>query len=159
VFLTEGGREGGVMFRAFGIVLVTGACSYPALGQCRPAPDSLQTIWGHQNAVIVNSKPLKKLQGNLLLGYGGPEVSKDGVLVEVFDHPELALSGDQNRTGQRRLRACVTQKDGSFSFDLPAGKYELRCSKPVEWNCTSVVVDIDKKGSSKSLSVRLELAE
>jgi hypothetical protein len=147
------------MFRAFCFVLVTGACSYASLGQCRPAPDSRQTAWGHQNAVRVNSKPLKKLQGTLLLGYGGPEVFKEGVLVEVFDHPELALSGDPNRTGQKRLKACVTSKDGAFSFDLPAGKYELRCSKPVEWNCTSVIVEIDKKGSSKPLNVRLLLAE
>ena len=114
---------------------------------------------GPPNAVYVNPEPLKKLRGNVLLGSGKPELAKDGVLVEVFDRPELATGGDPTRQGQKRLIACVTRKDGRFSFNLPAGKYELRCSKPSEWNCTSVIVEINARGSSKPLSVRLELAE
>jgi hypothetical protein len=102
---------------------------------------------------------LKKLKGRLLLGYGGPQVSKEGVLVEVFDHAELAMGGAPSRRGQNRLMACVTEKDGSFSFDLPTGRYELRCSKPEEWNCTSVIVEINQKGSSRPLTVRLILAD
>jgi hypothetical protein len=97
------------------------------------------------------------LTGLIIAGY--PGVSGDDVLVEVFGHPELAQGGDQTRSGQKRLKACVTQRDGRFSFDLPFGKYEVRCSKPVEWNCTSVIVTLSKQGSSKRLKVRLEVAD
>ncbi|MGC1415170.1 MAG: hypothetical protein WA817_07810 [Candidatus Acidiferrum sp.] len=148
------------MFREVLFVLFSVGCAYPALGQCSAAAsNSLTTRWGHENAVYVNSKPIKKLRGNVLLGFGKPDVLKDGILVEVFDHPELAMGADPTRKGQKRLMACVTRKDGGFSFDLPAGKYELRCSKPTEWNCTSVIVEINATGSSKPLSVQLDLAD
>jgi hypothetical protein len=127
--------------------------------QCTPAPDSRTTYWGHQNAVTSYSQPLKTLRGMVVLGFATPEIPKDGVLVEVFDHPELAIEGNPSRTGQKRLKACLTEKDGSFSFDLPPGKYELRCSKPVDWNCSSVIVEIARKGVSKKLTLRLGLAE
>jgi|SRR5215472_2277934 len=152
-------KEVGKVLRMLCILWRSAACAVVAFGQCAPASDSLRTQWGHQNVVIVNSKPVKTLRGTVLLGYGAPNVSKESVLVEVYDHPELAMGGDQGRTGQNRLMACVSRKDGSFSFDLPADKYELRCSKPVEWNCTSVIVEVAKNGSSKPLTVRLELAE
>ena len=148
------------MFREALFVLFSVVCAYPTLGQCSTAAsDSQTTHWGHQNAVYVHSEPLKRLRGNVLLGSGKPDLSKDGVLVEVFDHPELAMGADPTRKGQKRLMACVTRKDGRFSFDLPRGKYELRCSKPTEWNCTSVIVEINGKGSPKPLTVQLDLAE
>ena len=149
------------MFRKFlSVFFFSVGCAHSAVGQCSTAAsNSLTTYWGHQNAVYVNSEPLKKLRGNVLLGSGKPDVSKDGVLVEVFDHPELAMGADPTRQGQKRLMACVTRKDGRFSFNLPAGKYELRCSKPIEWNCTSVIVEINATGSPKPLSVQLELAD
>jgi hypothetical protein len=128
-----------------------------ALGQCKPAADTRTTDWGHQNVVMIHSEPLRTLTGFVIAGY--PGVSKEDVLVEVFGHPELALGGVQTRSGQKRLKACVTQRDGQFSFDLPFGKYEVRCSKPVEWNCTSVIVTLSKKGASKGLNVRLEVAD
>jgi hypothetical protein len=125
------------------LVLLILTSTSAVLGQCKPAPDTRKTDWGHQNVVLA----------------GYPGVSEEDVLVEVFDHPELAQGGDQTRTGQKRLKACVTQKDGKFSFNLPFGKYEVRCSKPVGWNCTSVIVTLSKKGSSKRLNVRLEVAD
>jgi hypothetical protein len=127
------------------------------LGQCKPAPDTRKTDWGHQNVVMIYSEPLRTLTGFVIAGY--PGVSGEDVLVEVFDHPELAQGGNQTRSGQKRLKACVTQRDGSFFFDLPFGKYEVRCSKPVEWNCTSVIVTLSKQGSSNRLKVRLEVAD
>ena len=139
------------------LVLLILTSTSAVLGQCKPAPDTRRTDWGHQNVVMTHSEPLRILTGLVIAGY--PEVSGEDVLVEVFDRPELAQAGNPTRTGQKRLKACVTQKDGRFSFDLPFGKYEVRCSKPVEWNCTSVIVTLSKKGSSKRLNVRLEVAD
>lgn len=139
------------------LVLLILTSTRAVLGQCKPAPDTRRTDWGHQNAVIIHSEPLRTLTGFVIAGYRG--VSEEDVLVEVFDHPELTRGGNQTRTGQKRLKACVTQRDGKFSFDLPFEKYEVRCSKPVEWNCTSVIVTLSKQGSSKRLIVRLEVAD
>jgi hypothetical protein len=143
--------------RANLLVLLILTSTSAVLGQCKPAPDTRKTDWGHQNAVMIHSEPLRTLTGFVVTGY--PEVSGEDVLVEVFDHPELAQGGDQTRIGQKRVRACITQRDGRFSFDLPFGKYEVRCSKSVEWNCTSVIVTLSKQGSSKRLKVRLEVAD
>lgn len=139
------------------LVLLILTSTSAVLGQCKPTPDTRRTDWGHQNVVIIHSEPLRTLTGFVIAGY--PGVSEEDVLVEVFDHPELAQGGNQTRTRQKRLKACVTQKDGKFSFDLPFGKYEVRCSKPVEWNSTSVIVTLSKKGSFKRLNVRLEAAD
>lgn len=143
--------------RANLLVLLILTSTSAVLGQCKPAPDTRKTDWGHQNAVMIHYEPLRTLTGLVIAGY--PGVSEDGVLVEVFDHPELAQGGDQTRSGQKRLKACVTQRDGRFSFGLPFGKYEVRCSKPAGWNCTSVIVTLRKQGSSKRLKVRLEVAD
>ena len=141
------------------LVLVILSVAVCAQSRCT-STQTQTTYWGHQNIVHVESKPLKKLQGGIILGFPtAAPIPKDRVLVEVFDRPELAEDGNPNRGGQKRLMACLTAKDGRFSFDLPPGKYELRCSKASEWNCTSTIVEVSKSGSSKGLSVRLELAE
>ena len=126
--------------------------------QCRPAPDTRVTNWGHQNVVKVEAQPLRALSGVVQAGF--TEAPGENVLVEIFDHPELVSDLIENRQRhQKRLLACITQKDGKFSFDLPPGKYELRCSKPIEWNCSSVVVTIDRKGGFRRLKVTLQAAD
>ncbi len=84
----------------------------------------------------------------------------EGVLVEIFDHPEIVLkNGSQTRTGQKRLAACVTGKDGRFAFDPEPGKYEVRFSRPIEWNCKSLLVEVsDSADKKRRLSVQMELA-
>jgi hypothetical protein len=79
------------------------------------------------------------------------------VLVEVYDKPEGLLLGWKEREArknkQRKIAACLTSNDGEFCFDkIPSGKYELRCSKPAEWNCTSVYVIVDSKQRISSTS-------
>jgi hypothetical protein len=141
------------------LAMLSAVCVSAVYGQCTAAPESRKTYWGHENAVTIHSQPLKRLHGTVTLGYATPQLPKDGVLVEVFDRPDLAQGGDPNRTGQKRLFACITSKDGKFSFDLPPGKYELRSSRPTEWNSASDIVTISHGGSSVSLRVRLRLAE
>ena len=66
------------------------------------------------------------------------------VLVEVYDHPEIAIKdSSRDRTGQRRVAACMTSSKGLFSLKVLPGSYELRLSKSPEWNVTSVFVTVD----------------
>ena len=152
------------MLRALPLLLLLTATPVQcAWGHCAPAPEDRTTAWGHQNAVTVYQTSLQDLRGVVVLGFHVPEVKAEAALVEVFDHPEIAEMAIPNRTGQKRIRACLTQGDGTFSFHLPPGKYELRCSKvgdqTAAWNCASVIVEIKRDASSKRLKVRLELAE
>jgi hypothetical protein len=127
---------------------VSGSC------QCVPATDTQVTIWGNNPVVRKEPKPLKLLKGTVITVQGTPLA---GTLVEVFPLREAALPGPNST--QRRLLGCVTTKDGDFSFDLPDGRYELRCSKDGGWRATSVLVEIRKKESSqKSLRVSLDLS-
>ena len=115
---------------------------------CLPASPNDQTSWGQQNVIITNDKLVKSLRGKVL-----GLVSKKplaGVLVEVLDNPEGLLldwrARQARKSSQHRLAACVTGADGEFCFPkIPAGKYELRCSKPIEWNSTSVYVIVAPK--------------
>jgi len=127
--------------------------SYGTLGQCVPT-STLTTYWGSENVVIEPSRPVQSMRGIVTA-----DRPLEGVLVEIYDHPEVVRSDDSpGRSGQKRLAACVTTKNGRFSFSLPQGKYELRLSKPVEWNATSVLVEVRKSGGSReSIKVWLEL--
>lgn len=134
----------------------TGLYGFP---QCTSAPETLHTSWGHIPVVIKTEKPVKTVRG-IVVVFPTEDRPVDGVLVEIFDHAEQvhAVPGPQRR-GQRRLAACVAGKDGRFSFDLPPGKYELRCSKE-GWNPTSLVVEVRKTGGSdKQLKVPLGVAD
>jgi hypothetical protein len=139
----------------FAVVITN--CAY-LIGQCTPTP-SQTTFWGLQNVVRIYEHPLKTLRGTVFLGLVLDPPAGEGVLVEVFDHAELALTGDQNRTGQKRLHACLTDKNGRFSIRVPPGKYEVRCSRPPDGNATSMIVEITRGGSSERLSVTLRASQ
>jgi hypothetical protein len=89
-----------------------------------------------------------------------------GVLVEIYDKPEGLLMDwkERERTSapQHRIAACVTGEDGEFCFPrIPAGKYELRFSKPIEWNAVSIYVILaprDAQSTDSELSVPIGLA-
>jgi len=75
-------------------------------------------------------------------------------------HPEIALQTHGSQTGkrQKRLGACITGKDGRFSFDPKAGKYELRFSR-YDCNVKAVIVEVSKKAHNKTrIEVILEAA-
>ena len=71
----------------------------------------------------------------------------EGVLVEVFDHPEwIVLDYPASRVKQRRIAACKTGPDGSFGFEnIPSGKYELRASKGASWNPSHVYIVVNRR--------------
>jgi len=86
----------------------------------------------------------------------------EGALVELYDHLEVALSAktDSDREHQKRLAACVTSKDGRFSFDPKPGKYELRCSNHNDWRCISLIVEVTKTADKKArLTLEIQPAD
>ncbi len=126
---------------------------------CAVAKSADHTHWSHMNNVLEYTEPVTSLHG-VVVALGAEDTSVEGVLVEVFDHPEIALEsrGDQTRKGQKRLAACITEKDGRFSFDSKPGKYELRFSKQ-DWNVESVIVEVGKKAGKKTpMKIMVEVA-
>ena len=114
-----------------------------AFGECTPSNET--TKWGGNDNVIMQvHTPMRQASGTVLQDYqtGKPW---PGVLVEVYDHPEVVLQdAGRNRTGQTRILGCVTDQRGRFAFKLKAGDYELRASNGAGWNVTSVVVRVRK---------------
>lgn len=140
--------------------LLTSSCFFvvasPARSQCVPT-STQQTIWGgNQRIVIEQAKPVKMIHGIARGPAGG---ALEGVLVEVFDHPEIVKSYTrQQNSAQTRMAACMTNESGRFSFELPPGDYELRLSKSSEWDVMSVIVRVRKSArSSTKTTADLEL--
>ena len=135
--------------------------------ECKSVGSSAVTRSGGNEWVAYRQKGVfKTIRGQLDMPL--PELNDD-VLVEVFDQPDYLVCEwrDKNPNNctttppdnQRRIAACVTGKDGTFCFsNLPAGKYEVRLSKGIEWSPTHVLVQVDPKGgSSTPIEVRLNL--
>ncbi len=131
--------------------------------KCLPAPPEATTNWGQENVVLADKRVVNSLTGRVV--EGNRELSMGGVLVEVYDKPEvLLMDGKERETkklSQRRVAACVTGTDGEFCFpDIPPGKYELRCSE-FGWNLTSVYVIVSPKKQRRNnskLIVSLQLS-
>ena len=88
---------------------------------CAVAKSADHTYWTHMYLVHEYPEPVTFLHG-VVTAAGAEDKTLDGVLVEVFDHAEIALQshGSRTRKGQKRLGACITGKDGRFSFDPKA---------------------------------------
>jgi protocatechuate 3,4-dioxygenase beta subunit len=130
----------------------------------QPAPGD-RTHWGQENVIIKEEQIFKTIHGKVSSWSNDRPLV--GVLVEVFDRPEgLLLSWrerEERKSKQRRIAACITGEDGEFCFaNIPAGKYELRASKPVEWNATSIYVVVaprNRKSTDAKLSVPMYLSQ
>jgi Carboxypeptidase regulatory-like domain len=136
-------------------VVVSPMAGIRALGQCTPTSTEKTRWGGNTNVVIEEPEPVRSIRGIVRDPTDKPLT---GVLVEVYDHPEIVLQNSSpERAGQKRIAACVTSEGGSFSFNVPPGHYELRFSKSSEWNVTSVPVKITKlaAASKTSMTVRL----
>lgn len=136
---------------------VSGRC---AVCRCSPVPETQYTFPHHEVGVVEEGKPVAAARGVVVnLGDDDP---LGGVLVEVFDHPEVTLAKARaSYTGaprQHRVAACLTGKDGRFQFQLPPGRYEIRCSKAGGWRCTSLAVEVKRKnGAKKDLRIILSV--
>jgi protocatechuate 3,4-dioxygenase beta subunit len=105
--------------------------------ECKKAKED-QTTYGSSTHVTLDERTVKQIEGQVN-SYGRPI---EGVLVEVFTHPDLTANGKQR---QKRVAACLTGKDGQFCFSgIRAGKYELKISKP-EWEFASGILMVNPK--------------
>ncbi|HXX45739.1 MAG TPA: carboxypeptidase-like regulatory domain-containing protein [Candidatus Acidoferrales bacterium] len=138
------------------VVFVLALMAVPANCQCRPT--SAGTRWGGNQVVgLKEPKPIKSIHGVAL-----DEAMKPmgGVLVEVYDHPEILIQNfAQGTVGKKRLAACMTDETGVFALDVPPGHYELRLSKSSEWDVLSMPVRVRKSAgySKKGFVLRLQL--
>lgn len=128
----------------FWVLLTCSPLQTLGASECGPAK-GVHTYWGHMNLVLEYEEQVRSIHG-VAVAIGTQNEPVDGVLVELFDHAEIALEthGSQIRTGQKRLAVCATGKDGRFSFDPQPGKYELRLSKK-DWNTKSLIVTVSRK--------------
>lgn len=128
-----------------------------SLCQCKKISRAETTHHGGNLWLVTQQEGSFEFIGGKVTDLSG-EVIEDA-LVEVFDQPDYLLCeflpGNPNNCSvrapetQRRKAACVTGKDGSFCFKkLPAGKYELRVSKSVDWNVVHFVVVIAPKNKN-----------
>ena len=132
------------------VVLLTLVCSGIPLQPrccctCELVANDVTTHGGWIREVLEGEHVVSQIRGRTLLNGDIPE---EGVLVEVFDNPDVALnqsSGKKKRT-QKRVAACITKQEGEFCFrGIHPGKYELRSSKR-ERNTTSVIVVLVREG-------------
>ena len=135
------------------VLLVTSLAVFPAKNRsnCDRAGIGETTHWGNSEVIVKENKIFKSIRGIVQRPDGMP---MSDALVEVYDRPEGLLLDWRERKKrdkrQRRMTACKTSGDGRFSFAaLPAGKYELRVSKPTEmccgWNTTRVYLILNPR--------------
>ena len=140
-----------------------GSMAQTGKSKCELPSADQTTIWGKQNIILKEADIFTSIHGKAVAS-GKPLA---GVLVEVYDNPEgLLLSAELRgamRPKQRRVAACVTGADGTFAFpNTLAGNYELRLSKPAEWDSTSVFIvvnPIHERRTKKKLAVQMHLSQ
>jgi hypothetical protein len=128
---------------------------------CQPAPPQEQTRWGNDNVVLSTVTRVRVSKGVVTDLNGQPVPT---ALVEIFTDPEVRLppyspEREARRGKQRRIAACFTDPAGKFCFgQLPAGRYELRCSaEGFQIVSQTIVVDV-KRRAGKQINVTLPVA-
>jgi hypothetical protein len=118
------------------------------------------TIWGGNERVLIQeSKAVTAVRGRVVQNTD-PHAPWTGILVEVYDHPEIVLrEGPSSDDERKRITGCKTDAMGNFSFNLKPGDYEIRFSCCNGVNVTSMVVRVRKRifVSRRSFTVHLTL--
>jgi hypothetical protein len=139
------------------MILSAGTGAATARANCTKAPDSQRCLGcAHE---MITMEPAKS--GTTVHGTVQDSQSKpfEGVLVEVFTHPEVVVP--MLRSGasveEFRVAACLVGKDGKFSFHLGPGKYEMRFSRSFEWNCTFLQIQVIENYAPKRLRIEMSI--
>jgi hypothetical protein len=140
----------------FGVQLVL--ASIPSWGtevHCAAVSDDQTTFHAREDH---RYSPLRSFR--MARGVVDAELERlSGVLVEVYDHPELAsVEPGLDRVGQHRIAACITSADGRFSFKLSPGKYVLRFSKEGGWDWTTFFIKVRRLSIHRNLTVPMHPA-
>ena len=116
----------------------------------------------------------KELSGQIT-ALGDSTLPIENILVEVYDHPEIALdpsissSLSKKKIRQRKLASCKTRTDGMFCFKgIKSGKYEIRLTDlggvferlAGPWENRSWFITVDPRNSQsvkKLIEVYLDL--
>lgn len=147
-----------IVFLALLVFPVDGALK---CGCVRARKDDTTRYSGNLVSIFREKRHLRLLRGVAFDPLG--EVMPDA-LVEVFDNAEYLLydypESEAKRKPQRRIAACLTDKNGSFCLkQIPSGRYELRVSKGSGWNVTQVYIVVRRSGrSSSGRGVKVEMS-
>lgn len=107
-------------FRVFTLFLcLYAATALAGTSLCAPVSENAVTFHGNEDIVISMAHVMRSPRGFVK----APDDSLvSGVLVEVFDHPEVVLRGGPPPQGvQHRIAACMTGEKGSFDLKLASG--------------------------------------
>lgn len=123
---------------------------------CPRERQHLATFHGNED-IVISIAHAKRSPRGVIKAQDGSLVS--GVLVEVFDHPEVVLRDGTRAQGlQNRLGACMTDETASFDVKLPSGKYEIRFSKSGGWQCTSTLIHVRWFSFRRRLDIVMHVA-
>jgi hypothetical protein len=111
------------------LVIIASALGLPE-DSCRCKNLRVASLSEDTGSKTVEDYIYKELSGKVhALGDGAPI---GGILVEVYDHPEVALDSygkllKGKVRKQKKLSSCRTSKEGTFCFSgIKPGKYEIR---------------------------------
>jgi hypothetical protein len=126
--------------------------------QCTKASKHDHTNWEGVYHLSREDITTNVIRGKVLTPVGTP---LEGVLVEVFDHPERTLEFHFDDRGRKRFAACFSDKEGLFCFNkLPPGEYELRLSMSTfsTYSLIGIKIVKDKTLAAPVITVSLPLA-
>ena len=129
----------------------------PSHNSCTPEPITTLTRWGGNELVEIDMRehPVRAPHGGVAIGW--PEHPADGVLLQVFKRsPSDPPYSKQDQATHPPVAACVTGADGTFSFTLPQGEYELRASMGKGMNVTLVFLTV-KRGWHSSRKIVIQM--
>jgi len=101
-------------------------------------------MWGGNELIEIDMReePVQATRGVVNWTEDQPA---NGVLLQVFKRsPSDPPYSKQDQAANPPVAACVTGADGTFSFTLPQGEYELRASMGKGMNVTLVFLSVKR---------------
>jgi hypothetical protein len=150
------GIEKGYMRILFAILLLTNVC-FCEIDKgcgCHQAAETQCTKWDGLYAEFpgILKTPLRSLKGTIR---DVPGETLGGVLIEVYP---FRNGNTLDMPCKERILACITDKTGRYSFNLPSGRYEIRASKA---GFTPIRLSVTIKpngGKKKDTDIKLPVA-
>jgi hypothetical protein len=113
-------------------------------------------MWGGNELIEIDMReePVQATRGVVNWTEDQPA---NGVLLQVFKRsPSDPLYSKQDQATHPPVAACVTGADGTFSFTLPQGEYELRASMNRSMDVTLVFLTV-KRGWHRPRKISIQM--